>query len=312
MTQETSYKFKGYSLGIAGAVSYGTNPLFALPLYALGLSTNSTLFYRYLFAVPMLALLLLIRKESFKVKWKELPYMCLMGICFAGSSALLYYSYHYMPSGVASTLLFVYPAMVAVLMMLFFHERFSWKTVSCVLLVSWGIYFLYKNPDGGTLSLTGVLLVVLSSLSYAIYLIGVNRSFLKEMSSDKVTFYSILFGFLLVLGMASFTGGIQPLQGFESWMCAIALAFFPTVFSLSTTTASIHYIGSTPASILGALEPITALAIGTFVFGEVFTFRIFIGVVLILWAVILLIMGGKLRRIVQQRIHFPVRWLKKH
>lgn len=297
-------KTKGYTLGIAGAISYGLNPLFTLPLYAIGLNTNSVLFYRYAFALPMLALLMLGRKESFKVRWKELPLLVMLGICFSGSSMFLYLSYNYMGSGIASPLLFVYPALVAILMMLFFHEHFSWKTLSCVLLVSWGIYFLFQNSSGETLSLIGTLFVFLSALSYSVYLIGVNRSSLKYMSPNKLTFYAILFGWLVFIAMIPFDNPLQPLTNTTDWVNTLCLAFFPTVFSLTTTTSSIHYIGSTPTAILGALEPITALVVGYFVFGESITMRIVCGVVLIVLAVTILITGGRLKRLLLDHVHF--------
>lgn len=297
-------KTKGYSLGIAGAISYGLNPLFTLPLYAIGMTTNSVLFYRYVFALPMLALLMLGRKESFNIKKKEIPMLFLLGLCFSGSSMFLYLSYNYMESGIASTLLFVYPALVAVLMMLFFHERFSWKTLSCVLLVSWGIYFLYQNSNGETLSLLGTVYVFLSALSYSIYLIAVNRSSLKYMAPDKLTFYAILFGSLVFIMMIPFGNPLQPLTNTTDWVNTLCLAFFPTVFSLTTTTSSIHYIGSTPTAILGALEPITALVVGYLVFGESITMRIVCGVILIVLAVTILITGGRLKRLMLDHVHF--------
>lgn len=296
-------KTKGYAMGIAGAISYGLNPLFTLPLYNIGLSTNSVLFYRYAFAIPMLALLMFGRKESFKVRWKEVPLLIVLGFCFSGSSMFLYLSYNYMGSGIASTLLFVYPALVAVLMLLFFHERFSWKTLSCVLLVSWGIYFLYQNSNGETLSLVGTGFVFLSALSYSLYLIGVNRSSLKYMTPDKLTFYAILFGWLVFIGIIPFGNPLQPLTNTTDWVNTLCLAFFPTVFSLTTTTSSIHYIGSTPTAILGALEPITALVVGYFVFGESITIRIAIGVILIILAVTILITGGRLKRLLLDHVH---------
>lgn len=297
-------KTKGYCMGIAGAVSYGLNPLFTLPLYTLGLSTNSVLFYRYAFAIPMLALLMLGRRESFKIKWKEVPLLLILGLCFSASSMFLYLSYNYMSSGIASTLLFVYPALVAVLMMLFFHERFSWKTLSCVLLVSWGIYFLYQNSNGETLSLIGTFFVFLSALSYSVYLIGVNRSSLKYMAPDKLTFYAIVFGSLIFIVMIPLGNPLQPLTNTTDWINTLCLAFFPTVFSLTTTTSSIHYIGSTPTAILGALEPITALVVGYFVFGESITMRIACGVILIVLAVTILITGGRLKRLMLDHVHF--------
>lgn len=93
-----------------------------------------------------------------------------------------------MDAGIASTILFVYPVMVALIMFLFFHEKVSLLTVFCILLALSGIGLLYKGEGGETLSLVGMLLVILSSLSYAVYIVGVNHSTLKLMSTAKLTF----------------------------------------------------------------------------------------------------------------------------
>ena len=138
----------------------------------------------------------------------------------------------------------------------------------------------------------GVVLVLLSSLSYAIYIVGVNRSVLKKMDSSTLTFWALLFGsFLYVVRLtsididtASFTFALQTPNNPWLWGNLVCLALFPTIISLVTMNLSIHYIGSTSAAILGALEPITALVIGVFVFGETLTPRICLGIVPLLVA----------------------------
>ena len=113
-------KVKGTILGIVSAVSYGTNPLGALFLYQEGLNSNSVLFYRFSLAAVVLACILFIQKQSFRLSRKEVKALCLLGILFAVSSLTFYTSFHHMDAGIASTLLFVYPIMVAVIMSLFF------------------------------------------------------------------------------------------------------------------------------------------------------------------------------------------------
>ena len=111
-----SPKVKGYLLGIVAAASYGMNPLFTLPLYKAGMSPDSVLFFRYLFAIPILGGMLLWRGRNFKVKRREMPPFIMLGLLFALSSLTLFQSYNYMEAGIASTLLFVYPILVAVIM----------------------------------------------------------------------------------------------------------------------------------------------------------------------------------------------------
>lgn len=288
-------KTRGYVLGAVAAASYGLNPLFALPLYGAGMGVDSVLFYRYLLAVIMLGTLMIFRRHSFALTRRDILPLVVMGLLFSFSSLTLFASYNYMDAGITSTILFLYPVMVAVIMAAFFHERITAATVVSILLACTGIGLLYKGGDGATLSLIGVGLVFISSLSYAIYIVGVNRSSLRDLSTEKLTFYVLLFG--LSIYLVRLRGGVdlQPVSTPLLWINAISLALFPTIVSLVTMAGAIRRIGSTPTAILGALEPVTALFFGVLVFGEQLTPRILLGVVLILVAVTLIIAGKSLR-----------------
>lgn len=295
-------KVKGVTLGSIAAASYGLNPLFALPLYADGMTADSMLFYRYIFAILMMGGLMLLQGKSFRLRRRQLFSLALMGLVFSASSLLLFLSYQYMDAGIASTILFAYPLLVALIMWIVFKERASILTWVCIVMAFVGIALLYRGKPDAPLSTIGVVLVLLSSLSYAIYIVGVNRSVLKKMDSTTLTFWALVFGSLLYfvrltgidLDQASFTFALQTPNNPWLWANLVCLALFPTIISLITMNLSIHYIGSTPAAILGALEPITALVIGVTVFGEVLTPRICLGIFLVLAAVTLLVAGKRL------------------
>lgn len=290
-------KVKGYLLGAVAAATYGMNPLFALPLYADGMDADSVLFFRYLFAIPMLGAMILFRGRSFKVSMHDTLRLVFMGIMVAASSLALFLSYNYMAAGIASTMLFVYPILVAVIMVLFYKEKPSLLTMLCILLAISGIALLYRGGDGATLSLTGTLLVFLSALTYAIYIVGVNHSSLKDVATLTVTFYVLLFGVGLFLVRILLGDGLAFPSRWYLWGNAVALALFPTAISFLCTTTAIKYIGSTPTAILGALEPVTAVVIGITVFGEAFTLREGVGLVLIVTAVTLVIAGGSVSHV---------------
>ncbi|MBQ6085672.1 MAG: DMT family transporter [Bacteroidaceae bacterium] len=287
-------KVKGFTMGSIAAASYGLNPLFALPLYAAGYSVDNVLFYRYAFAIVMLGMMMKIRGLSVKVNRKDLPLLALFGLLFSASSLFLFLSYQYMDAGIASTILFLYPVMVAVIMMLFYHEKPSLITWITLTMTFVGVTLLGKQSDGSNISLMGVTLVMLSSLSYAIYIVGVNHTRLKNLDTARMTFYALLFGILIYVVRLHFCADVVMPREPLHWLCAICLALFPTIISLVTMTISIHHIGSTYAAILGALEPITAVVVGVFVFHERLTPRISLGIVTILVAVTLLIAGKKI------------------
>lgn len=251
----TNEQVKGFVYGAVAAASYGLNPLFALPLYGAGMDVDSVLFYRYFFAVVMLGIMMKIKKHSFSLKRADILPLAVMGILFSFSSLFLFKSYNHMDAGIASTILFVYPVMVAVIMAVFFREKVSFLTMFSIALAFFGISLLYEGGDGKTLSMIGVLFVMLSSLTYAIYIVGVNRSSLKDMPTVKLTFYALLFGISIYVVRLKFCTELQLVPQPLLWINALSLALFPTIISLVMMTLSIHRIGSTPAAILGALEP---------------------------------------------------------
>ena len=294
-------KVKGYFLGAIAAATYGTNPLFALPLYKDGMDPDSVLFFRYLFAIPILGMMIKGRGRSFKVERKAVAPLIVMGLLVAFSSLALFQSYNYMEVGIASTLLFVYPIMVLV-----FKEKLTLQTVFCILLALAGIGLLYKSSDGTTLNLTGVLLVMASALSYAIYIIGVNQSTLKTVATLPLTFYILLFGVSLFLVRVGFGKDLYIVDKWYLWGNLIALAVFPTAISFLCTTSAVQYIGSTPTAILGALEPVTAVFFGVAVFGEALTPRIGCGILLIILAVTIIIAGSNITsHLIRFRKLFP-------
>ena len=309
-------KAKGYMLGAIAAATYGMNPLFALPLYKTGMNPDSVLFFRYLFAIPLLGIMLKARGRSFKLQRKEILPLIILGMFVALSSLTLFLSYNYMGAGIASTILFVYPIMVAVIMAMAYKEKLPVLTIVCMLLALAGIGLLYKTSDGGTLSLVGTLLVFASALSYAIYIVGVNHSTLKNIATLKVTFYVLLFGLSLFIVRLN-TGSELTFPGeWYLWGNLVALAVFPTAISFLCTTSAIQYIGSTPTAILGALEPVTAIIFGGAVFGETLTPRDCVGLVMIIVAVSCVIAGGNVTMyLIRFRKLFPrlpLKSLKKH
>ena len=287
----------GLICGVLAAVCYGTNPLGALKLYAEGMQTGSVLFYRFGLAWIIIAAVMLVRMkkhtESLSVTRKEFGQLTALGLLFTVSSLTLYLSFHLMDAGVASTILFTYPVMTAVIMALFFHERMGWVTWGSIALSFAGVALLYSGDGTATLPLLGVVLVLLSALSYAVYIIVVNRSKLR-MSSFKINFYVLLYCALGMVLYAYLSGEAITLpHGFTSWFYVSWLAIVPAIMALVLLVYAARYAGSTTTAILGALEPLTAVLIGIFVFGESFTAILALGIALILASVTLVVLAKK-------------------
>lgn len=284
-----SLQTKGVILAIISAICYGMNPLGALFLYEEGLNVNSVIFYRFIFASILLAIFMLIKKDSFYLKFKEIILLALLGLLFGISAISLFNSFLYMDAGLASTVLFIYPIFVAIIMALFFKEKNSIITILSIIFAFLGVVLLYES-DGANVSNFGIFLVIVSSLCYAIYIVIINQ-YLK-LSALKVTFYSMLFCTITILIHSFFDSSlnIMPLINFNMWFYTLFLALVPTIISLLFLIKAIQLIGSTSASILGALEPLTAVLIGVYVFNEKITFWLVIGIVFILFGVLLIVL----------------------
>ena len=285
-------RHKGIICGILAAVCYGTNPFGALPLYEEGVNTSSVLFYRFAMAVVMLGVMLVVERKSFRINDQELKVLCSLGVLFAASCLTYYESFLLMDAGIASTILFVYPVMVAGIMALFFKEQITLSTITAILLALGGIGLLYQGDGETSLSTMGIILVILSALCYAVYIVVVNQSSIR-MSSLKLTFYVLLICMFVLLAY-SYTSPELHLKlppSPRAWFFACWLGLVPTILSLVLMTIAVHEVGATPTAIMGALEPLTAVAIGVLVFGEALTFQLVIGIVLILSAVLLIVLG---------------------
>ncbi len=285
---------KGYLFAAIAAASYGTNPIFAIPLYHEGISVSSVLFMRYAMAVAIMFFVTMIKSpKAFVIKPKYVGLLAFMGILMVLSSIALFESYKYLSAGIASTLLFFYPVMVAVIMAIFYKERLTKKSWACLITAFLGVVILSKNDDGGFISLLGLTLVMLSSLSYAIYLVYINRGPMKKINTSTITFYVILGGFLVMIPYCLLDGGLMLPKTTPAWINAIGLGFFPTVISLIFTSRAIALIGSTETAIFGALEPLTAVILGILILGETLTITPAIGMILIFTSVTVLMMKKK-------------------
>ena len=284
-------KAKGFFYGIATSVTFGLIPLFTLPLMQKGLSSDSILFYRFLTASLALAAMLKLKGEPFSIGRRDVPVILLLAVFYAASSMFLLYGYEFMGAGIATTLHFTYPVFVTLLMLLIFRESVSWLTWLAIVLAVGGVARLSLRGSALTLAPLGVVIVLLSAVGYASYIIAVNKSRVRDMNSRKLAFYVFVFT-TLIFGIKNLAdGGIQPVPDAGAAACIVLLAVAPTVISNITLLLAVRHIGGTLTSILGALEPVTAVCIGACVFGEGFTWREAVGIALILTAVTLIILS---------------------
>ena len=280
----------GFLYGLVSSASFGLIPLFTVPLLASGMGFMSVLTYRFIFATIILALMLLCRKQSFKIKQKDLLSVTLLSVFYIISSLFLIWGYTFMSSGIATTIHFMYPVITTVIMRFYFHENKSPWRIGAVLTAILGVYFLSKKNGDADFDWVGIIVVLISGLGYALYLVAIGQMKKLEVKGLKLTFYVFFISTVMLLaGMLTF-GDIEPLDSASKITNLLLLAFIPTAISNLSLVEAIKRIGSTLTSVLGAMEPVTAVIVGIFVFNEVFTTTIAIGITLIISAVCVIIL----------------------
>ena len=283
----------GYLAGIISGITYGMNPLFGVPVINKGLDVNSLLFYRYGMATLLMLAFMLLAKKQIRITWKQFGLMTILGILFTGCSITLFEAYKYIPSGVATSILYVYPIMVALIMMVF-GQYPSWQTWISIFAGVVGAVLLSMKGGGGFIDWKGIVLVVASGLCYTLFIVIVNLSKqVKSIPNLTLTFYCFFIGSLMLFVRSGFGAQLNPVPDTVSWLNVLGLAVLPTAVATITLAASTKAVGATKTSVLGILEPLTAIFIGTLVFKEEFTLNVALGVALILFAILFMILSEK-------------------
>lgn len=285
----------GYPAGIITGITYGLNPLFAMPLMNQGAAIESILFFRYLFAVIMLGAFLFLSKQSFKISGKQAGILLVLGLLYTMSSIFLFEAYHYIASGLATTLIFLYPVLVAIIMV-FLGVIPSWPVWLAIAATFGGVVIMTQGSSDEEINPIGVALSLGSAFVYALFIVIINRSkTIASISNSLLTFYALSVGATIFMGKIAFsdipiTTGITDCS---DWLNLIGLALLPTIVSTATLAVATRNIGATKASVLGVFEPITAILVGTLMFGEALTTNIVAGIGIAMVAVTFMILVTK-------------------
>lgn len=308
---------QGLIMAILSSATFGLIPLFSIPLMeneikSLELDLDNVCFYRFLFSALLMGVIVFISSarrhlhqsgvkgalsDAFAVTPKQFILLLLISVFYASTSIFLTASYTIgeIPSGIATTMHFLYPVFVTAIMTMFFGERFTIIKGLAVAIAFGGVFFLSgASFDAGfALNPLGLLFVLITIFTYGSYIIGVNNiKAIASLNGMKLTFYVLAFSCLLFMCNILVKGGeFAPLETFHQWWNILALAFIPTLISDLTLVYAIQIIGSTTTAILGCMEPLTAVLVGITVFGENLSGRQGIGIILVFIAVYLTIVS---------------------
>ena len=285
----------GYPAGIITGVTYGLNPLFAMPLLMAGAAVQSVLFFRYAIAVVLLGGWLLLRRENFKVDLRQAGVLLALGILYTSSSLFLFMAYRYVASGLATTLVFLAPVFVAIIMV-FLGKPPSWPVWLAIAATFAGVLIMTGGDEGAAIDARGIWLAIASALAYAIFMVIINHNKrIAGISDTLLTFYVLTVGAFVFLGIAAWSGNslTAHLDNARAILSLTGLAVLPTIVSTAMLAVATRNIGATKASILEVFEPITAILVGAIAFGEPLTPGIVAGIGIAIVAVTFMIYATK-------------------
>ena len=273
--------------------TFGLAPFFTISLIMAGYSTFEALSYRWGVASLFLFLVGVFSGVKFRLSWRDFRTVFCLSLFRATTSFSLVVAYQNIASGVASVIHFMYPLAVALTMMFVFKEPKSKTIISAIVISIIGAVFLSTGnieSSGGGDTVLGIVMSTISVFSYAGYIVGVRRTRAVNIPSVPLTCSVMGIGAVLFIIGGFFTGGIRIETDPHIWLYIAGLGLVATAISNISLVQGIKLAGPTLASIMGAMEPLTAVVIGIFVFGETFSWHPAVGIVLILFAVLLVIL----------------------
>ena len=287
----------GLFYAIISSATFGLIPLFTVPSINSGVAVNTVVFARFFISFVALGIVMLLKGKSFKISKNDYKTLCWLSFFYASTSILLTLSYLYIPSGMATTIHFLYPVLVTLIMILLFKESGNWIVYTAIFLAVMGVAFLGHSDTGGSINTIGLTLALITVCTYATYIVGVRKSKVHEMDSFKMTFYILMnCAIIFFINVLVQDGGFSPIPDTETALNLVMLALISTLVSDLTLIVAVQKVGPTTTAILGCMEPLTAVSIGVYFLGETCNMLQIIGIIVILFAVILTIIGTQLRR----------------
>ena len=294
-------RLNGVFYAVLSSASFGFSPLFSLGLLTVGLTNFDILSYRWGIAGIALMLYAFYRKKTLLPNsWDETWKIILLSALRAITSVTLLIGYANISSGIASTINFMYPVIVALCMMFIFGEHKSFVDIAAIAVSIFGVYLLASGDslivEGGDTTL-GLTCSLISAFSFAAYYI-----LMKKLKADKIevvkftTWVMLLSAIYFIVCAFVFEGSLSMIPDGKSWLYILGLALWSTMISNFTGVKAVRRIGPTLTSILGALQPVTAVILGVAFLNEHLYLKSLIGIIMILGAVTVVVMHQNTRR----------------
>ena len=282
-------RIKGFLFAALSAATFGLIPLYANQAILDGVSNETILAYRYGIAGAVYAAWLLLRRVDMRLSRGELREVVLVGVgCYGVTAFFLMLSYRYMPTGVATAIHYFYPVVVALLMGAVYRERLAPAVKAGIGLAIVGVGLLSWTP--GEVDWRGLAFVLASTVTYGSYIVALNRPALRRMNPDVLTCYALLFTALFYLLVGGLRGELEWVTRPRFLIDMAQLAVLSTIVSARLLVSAVKLVGSVPTSVLGTLEPLTAIVVGILHFHERLSAANVAGLVIVLAAVLVVIL----------------------
>lgn len=285
---------KGYIFIIISGILFGSMPLFAKIFYNNGCTPLSLVFYRFFISLPFLYLITMKLDIDLRVTKKEIMDLILISVFgYSATAGLLYLSYNFIPSGLSTSLHFIYPVLITIACIAIYKEKLNFTKIFCAFLCTLGIFLFLHELDLNEKSYIGILLAAASGFTYSYYMIALERSSVHKMHTFKVVFYLCLISSVVLLVynliLGTFAYNFIP----SIWAGLVLFALLITIGAVSLFQKGLSIIGAQNTSILSTTEPITSVIIGIFLFGEPSNLKVILGILSIVLSVVLLSINDK-------------------
>lgn len=278
---------KGILYTVLSAVLFGITPLITTAVYGYGANSMTVVFYRSLLVIPMLAVIMKARGISFTISVRDLRNTGIIAVFGSGlTTILLFSSYTYIDVGCATTLHFLYPVFVSLLCFAVYHERLGRRKLLALGMAFVGALCFFDLTNTG--SITGLIMAASSALTYAFYMVQLEKTRLSHQNAYKISFYLAIFILLETLVYHLLFSSIQFILPWNAYLLILLLSLVSSFLAVVLLQKGIQKLGSSTASLFCLFEPITSVICGVFFLQEALTPAKAAGCLIILTALIIM------------------------
>ena len=260
---------KGYIYTAISAIIFGLMPLLTKIIIAKGATSLTIPFFRVFYVTIVLFFVLKIKKIDLRLEKRDWLSVILTSIFGSGLTIIiLNESYNYVDTGIATSLHFLYPLFVAILCCFFYGEKIKKKQIISLSFALVGIICFMSKGNG---SLFGYFLAIASGLTYAFYLVKMDKTGLVKMNALKLSFYLALFTMLEIFTINLFMQEVVFKMDAIAYGLLLVLALSSSFLATVLLQKGVLLLGSTRASFICLLEPVTSMIVGILFLGEALT-----------------------------------------